>query len=158
MSFNIKQTAQQADKDKVLLSHIRPIVETDCPLLLSILQDYNALTKASNEYERATCTLITAILQQERLYFALSRNAMRDLMIKDENLGRHRATFSNGVWPSLLAKFYNDFGLIKLIQQGNTRTASIFEVVHPELVSYLKTKIADIEKQKVEALAFGKTV
>lgn len=154
MGFNIKETAIQADKDRVLLSHIRLIQDTDCTLLLSIREDYRALTKDSNVYERACCTLIASILLQERLYFGLSRTAMRDLIIKDDNLGDFRSTFSNGIWPSLLAKFYDDFGLIKMIQKGTTRTASIFEVVHPELVAYLSTKIS-ADEQKIEALAFG---
>lgn len=155
MSFDAKRLCKADLNKKVLLTEIRQITMDDCPLLLSILEDYKALDQRSSKYEKAFCTLVASILIQERVYFAMTRRSFQELMLNDSNYPEGvSGAFSNGDWSSILAKFYNQFKIIELVQPGDRFNASIFKVTHPEILEYLSGRI-DIEAQALQTIEFN---
>lgn len=146
MSFNIGD--MYTANNLVVLQYIRRIKPDDTAPLLSILEDYKALTIESSFLERATCTLIASILLQERVYFLLTRDGFRSIMKRDSNLINNVKTFSDRDWSKLLSFWYEN-NIIELLVKGDKRNAAIYQVKHPVMLSYLNEKI-DAAKQLQE--------
>jgi hypothetical protein len=151
VSFKAKALSKLGINQVVLLKETTLLTSTHNALLASLRDDYLNLDDKSNVYEKAFLTLLNAILTQERVYFALSRRSMQELMRNDLNFKNPEA-FSNNSWAAILAKFYNQFKVIRLIKQGTTRTASAFEVIHPEILTHLSH--IDKKSQKEKTMAF----
>jgi hypothetical protein len=129
----------------IVLQYIRRIKSTDASILLSIQEDYQALTIESSFLERATCSLIASILLQERVYYIKTREGFRSIMKRDSNLINNTKTFSDRDWSKLLSFWYEN-NIIELLIKGDKRNAAIYQVKHPKILSYLNTKV-DAAKQ-----------
>lgn len=157
MSLNIKSLVDNDLKNSPLLTNVRKINTRDCPLLLLLLNDYNDLDKTSPAYQKAACSVIAAILLQERVYFCLSRRVLFDLMQNDinypENISRG---FRSENYNIILAKLINVFNIFELVQSGDKkkRTVAVYKVSHPEILNYLQNKV-DENSQLNQCLAFS---
>jgi rRNA-processing protein FCF1 len=154
MGFDSKGKSRIVKNNPILLHEVRLITPDDCPLLLKIKEDYDLVDGNSNFKERAFNTLVTSIIIQERIYFAVTRRSMQSMMARDPNLGIYNQAFSTNSWASLLAAFYNQFEIMEMIHKGNTQTASAFRLKDLEIAEYLIDKGIDPVKQKAETLEF----
>lgn len=156
MSLNIKSLVDRDLKNSPLLSNVRKITTRDCPLLISLLNDYNDLDKNSPSYQKAACSVIAAILLQERVYFCLSRRTLSDLMLNDTNYPENITRgFKANHYKLIFAKLINVFKIFELVQSGDrkNRASSIYKVSHPEILTYLQNKV-DHNEQLNQCLSF----
>lgn len=154
MKYNEKEIMSISYYKPLLLERTKLINSQDPFVFQDLLREYKGLDTTSSAALRAVCTLTNAILTHERLYFAMTRDDIKNMMKLDSNIPKNlRKGFNNGQWSIILMKLYNDFGVIKLLHQGNTKRASAFEVIHPDIVQYLEPKV-NREKQLEETLAF----
>lgn len=151
--IEIKKTAKlqnlQVNLDKV------DLITPDHPAIFQeVFRQYKLVDVNSSPFERAALTLICSILSQERIYFGLSRKIMERLVAKDLNL-IDRSFFNKQRWTVFLAKLYNDFKIIELVQHGISKRVSIYKVVEPDLVAYL-APLVNSEEQLAQCLEFVK--
>lgn len=153
MLFNIKKN-EDLLPSLVFLNKTTKILKDSESILIDLLGEYQSLTLDSPIHSLAACSIVNSIITQKRYYFALTRTGLRNLIGYDQNI-KHLKGFDNKQYSSILNSLYNTNKIMKLIKKGNTKTASIYQVDHPELVKYLESLSIDFEAQRIEALKFN---
>lgn len=155
MKFKLNETAVNTESKGILLNTTKLISPEDPEIFQSLKLEYDDMNSTSKFMAKGAAALICAILTHERVYFAMTRKTLQNLMLNDPNLPAElRKSFSPNNWARMLSAFYNDFGLIKLKVPGTKRRSSVFEVVHPEILTYLTPKV-NAEKQLIDAVKFS---
>lgn len=157
MTLNIKSLVDNDLKNSPLLSNVRKITLQDCPLLVSLLNEYNDIDQNSPSYQKAACSVIAAILLQERVYFCLGRRGLLDLMANDVNYPVNvTRSFSPKYYNLILAKLINVFKIFELVQAGSPkkRTVAVYKVSHPDILNYLQPRVNE-NTQLNQCIAFS---
>ncbi len=105
-----------------------------------------------NEYDsvsKAMVSVLNSILNQERIFFAISRKGMLELVKSDMNFKTTKGTgFKTTLYSKILSKLQEDGYISKFQDSDNGLTATGYEVCDEYLLSYLDRKIDRIKQQK----------
>lgn len=102
---------------------------------------------------RASLSLMNSILTQERVYFAMNRRGLKELIEKDLNIDeRYRLGFKDQYYSAIIHSLI-DWGIIIRLKTASRGKAGIFQVVHEGLLNYLMKRV-DSKLQFTQAMEF----
>lgn len=102
---------------------------------------------------RGMTSILNAILNQERIYFAITRKGTLDLVKGDKNYQKKDMAFRNGSYSNILATLQEAGFIRKFQDSSNDFSATGYEVVDELFLTYLDRKI-DRELQKRQVIDF----
>lgn len=95
-------------------------------------------------------TFLNMVLNQERVFFILSRDYFRGAFKKDNNWTNSSVGFSNDKY-SVFLNYIQEEGIVKFVHKGKNN-ARVYELIEPEVLAFLKP---NIEKQREETINYA---
>lgn len=145
---------QEVSKTLPLLVITRKIVDEDRfahEVWVWMKDQYSNINEA-DAIGKLVCSVINAILTQERICFAISRRGLQELLKNDKNFNTVGLGFNNNIYPTIIAKLH-EWGIVKTIHESTGYSATGYEVIEEGLLAHLGRKV-DRNTQYVEVLKF----
>lgn len=102
-------------------------------------------------FSRILVTFLNAIMTQQRAYFAITRDRVRQIAQSDPNWRGNQPGFGNDEWPTIL-RLLADTRIAVLVQKGRGRRPSVYRLGE-EWMHLLETTV-DSKIQEAAAIAF----
>lgn len=135
---------------KIMLEDVRKISSNDIKPLMDLISEYIICDQRRTHPEIATlkaaCSIILSCVLQQRVYFALTAKSLQDLIRRDPNFIGENIPFHNRKWKQVKMLLIEKYKVIKQIDPGTHKNASMYKIIHPETLKYLET-IVDLKAQ-----------
>lgn len=143
---------EDVTQNLINLRHVKIIKKKDLILPKWIyLKNLYKEGKESSVVVKSCVSIINSILFQERIYFCITRESLRELLKSDTNWGPNGIGLDDHNYAEIKARLFQSKNIIE-VEKGLGRSPGILELVGAE---YLKFLVINKDAQLVETKSFN---